>query len=407
MTKADRPDEAAFSTNDRALYAAQLERVLASSYFSNSKRYPALLRHIVMETLDGRTGDLKERTLGYTVFARAQDYDTYSDPVVRVTAGEVRRRLAQYYLEPEHEGEPRIELPSGSYVPEFHLALQSVEPAPETVGESLPAAPVVHPHRRWRLAFAAGFGSALLLCFLALGLFLWRYTHRPEERFWRPFANPRSPILVCVGQPNAYMRSVILGDAQQHVGQLGMHMLTQDNLVMGDAVAAANIIATLSRHQLPYQLMGADDANFADVRRGPLVLVSGSDNPWTMRLAGQLRYRFATTQKSVVSIINAHGAPHPEWSVDFSAPYTSLTQDYAIVAHFQDPTTGQMVVLVAGLGVNGTLSASELVSNPLLLREIFSQLPSGAADRNFELVIGTQVVDGHSGPPKLLASEIW
>jgi hypothetical protein len=40
---------------------------------------------------------------------------------VRVIAGEVRKRLAQYYYEPEHRGELRIELHPGSYVPEFKL----------------------------------------------------------------------------------------------------------------------------------------------------------------------------------------------------------------------------------------------------------------------------------------------
>ena len=97
----------------------QLERIVDSKYFRNSKRYPVLLRFVVEQTLAGRSNLLKERTLGMTIFDRDSDYDTNADPIVRVTAGEVRKRIAQYYQEPAHEHEWKIYLPLGSYVPRF------------------------------------------------------------------------------------------------------------------------------------------------------------------------------------------------------------------------------------------------------------------------------------------------
>ena len=98
----------------------QLERLLESRHFRNSKRYPAFLRYVVEHTLLGDMEILKERTLGIEVFSRASDYDSNADPIVRVTAGEVRKRIAQYYQEPGHEHEVRIELPLGGYVPHFY-----------------------------------------------------------------------------------------------------------------------------------------------------------------------------------------------------------------------------------------------------------------------------------------------
>src|ERR1035438_8213611 len=100
----------------------QLARLLASSLFQHSKHYPALLRYVVNETLDGRGGFLKERALGVEVFGRDPDYDSNADPVVRTSACEVRKRIAQYYHEPGHELEIRIDLASGSYTPEFRYA---------------------------------------------------------------------------------------------------------------------------------------------------------------------------------------------------------------------------------------------------------------------------------------------
>jgi hypothetical protein len=104
----------------------QLERIVRSKHFRNSKRYPAFLRFVVEQTLAGKTEGLKERTLGVDVFARPNHYDTNEDPIVRVTAGEIRKRIAQYYQEPGHEEELRIDLPLGSYVPRFLPAAHAV-----------------------------------------------------------------------------------------------------------------------------------------------------------------------------------------------------------------------------------------------------------------------------------------
>src|SRR5580658_9352320 len=97
----------------------QMERLLETSHFKNSRRYPPLFRFIVEETLEGRGEFLKERLLGIRVFDRPADYDTAADPIVRVTIAEIRKRIAQYYHDEAHNAEMRIELPSGQYTPEF------------------------------------------------------------------------------------------------------------------------------------------------------------------------------------------------------------------------------------------------------------------------------------------------
>ena len=88
----------------------QLDRMLRSRHFRNSRRYPAFLAHIVRHRLDGDLDSLKERILGIEVFKRPPDYDTAADPVVRITAGEVRKRIALYYHDEGTEQELRIEL---------------------------------------------------------------------------------------------------------------------------------------------------------------------------------------------------------------------------------------------------------------------------------------------------------
>src|SRR6202042_1668764 len=108
------------TNEERTAIQEQLERLLRNSHFNQSRRFPSFLRFVVEQTLSGQMDLLKERTLGIEIFGRDADYDTASDPIVRVTAAEIRKRIAQYYQEPGHESELRVSLPSGSYVPQFH-----------------------------------------------------------------------------------------------------------------------------------------------------------------------------------------------------------------------------------------------------------------------------------------------
>ena len=107
----------------------ELSRVLACHEFRTSKRSQDFLRYVVENTLQGHADMLKERTIGIEVFGRPTSYDPGDDATVRVKAGEVRKRLGIYYSDLGAHNPVRIELPSGTYVPEFHLVSAPV-PAP-------------------------------------------------------------------------------------------------------------------------------------------------------------------------------------------------------------------------------------------------------------------------------------
>src|SRR5579884_505523 len=184
----------AFTEAEKSSIREQLERMLSNPLFRHSKRYPTLLRYIVERTLEGSLIDLKERTLGVEVFGRDPNYDTNSDPVVRVTAGEIRKRIAQYYHEPGRENEIRIELLPGSYVPDFDFPIGRAEPVrlqPATI--LTPAAP-----RRRRGYLTVVASAAVLLAAVA-----WIRPWMPRsalDRFWAPVLDSSSTVLLCVGQ---------------------------------------------------------------------------------------------------------------------------------------------------------------------------------------------------------------
>src|SRR5215470_9633439 len=97
----------------------ELERVLASHEFRASKRSQDFLRYVTENTLQGHADMLKERTIGIEVFGRSTTYDPSDDATVRVKAGEVRKRLGIYYAGEGATDPVRIELPPGTYIPEF------------------------------------------------------------------------------------------------------------------------------------------------------------------------------------------------------------------------------------------------------------------------------------------------
>jgi TolB-like protein len=86
----------------------------------------------VQETLAGRGDRLKGYSIAVQVFERPADFDAQTDPLVRVEAGRLRRRLAEYYQSQGRDDAVRIELPRGGYTPVFvrHLpeAAAIVEP---------------------------------------------------------------------------------------------------------------------------------------------------------------------------------------------------------------------------------------------------------------------------------------
>src|SRR5438552_2899131 len=117
---APRPDE----------IRAQIRGILASPSFHGSKRCQQFLEYVCEKSLAGSAGALKERAIAIEVFGRRPESALGEDTIVRVGAREVRKRLAQYYVTPEGAAAAVVvDLPPGSYVPEFKYASATVHPA--------------------------------------------------------------------------------------------------------------------------------------------------------------------------------------------------------------------------------------------------------------------------------------
>lgn len=87
----------------------------------------------VEQVLAGRGAELKEYAIGVEVFDRKADYDPRVDPIVRVEARRLRDKLKRYYEAEAPAASLRIELPTGSYVPQFFPAPAPPVPVPAAV----------------------------------------------------------------------------------------------------------------------------------------------------------------------------------------------------------------------------------------------------------------------------------
>jgi hypothetical protein len=412
--------------SDPSAIREQLDRLLAHPLFANSKRYPALLAYAVEQTLLGNASELKERSIGIEVFGRSPTYDANADPVVRITAGEVRKRLSIYYYDASHSGEPIIELPIGSYVPIFRMPEAHAEtraliayPEPDQPAPLLPMTAASSPESR-----PPGLQWLLVICLIALagaaGVGIGLRIHPPPpveaatniDRFWEPFSSSATPTTFCLGEPakNIDMDSINSFDAPvtppTQPQQLYVRLHLSGNLALADVVTLTRTASALDARHKSFRVVPASEASFAQLREGPIVLIGAFDNIWTLRVTQKLRFGFES-KDGVALIVDRKSQQQTTWATAWDLPYQKLSRDYAIVARIHDSTTGQPVIIAAGISEEGTEAAGEILYNPVYLNSLLAKAPANWEKLNMEAVIETQVIEGHSGPPNILAVETW
>lgn len=409
---------------DAAQVRRQLDRLLSDPHFSHSKRFPDFLRFVIQHTLAGQTEMLKERTLGIEVFGKEADYDTGADPIVRVTAAEIRKRIAQYYQEPGRENELRISLPPGSYVPKFDWpdvksnakidpghAENSLTPI-AAVHEKNPAeaeiytAARAHRNRFW-VTLAALIVVTTILFAIGITYSIQRFRQSPFNFFWHPVLSSPDPVLVCMADQLQYSE-ISLRDAANPAHQV----VLKDSLiaaVFDDLNAAVKVAGILQSAGKRYTLKGEGGTNLEDLRAGPTIFIGAFDNAWTLRLTNSLRYHFANSpDMSQFRIVDSTAPNQNRWAVDRNVQMTTNNyRDYAIVARFTDVNTGKIAVIAAGIGRGGTIAAGEFLSNRDLLDQLGRAARNAGNKSNMEVVISTQIIDGAPGSPQMEASYFW
>lgn len=392
----------------------ELEKILASPSFRSSARSKQFLQYVVQYQLDGHVEPLKERTIGTEVFHRPPGYATGEDPVVRVQAGEVRRRLDQYYQNAANGAPARIELPLGSYLPIFHWS-SNAPPESKT------------PRRPWIWRTAA------MVVVIAVGIVFWKFPRSVHQRsdfdqFWDPLFATQQPALICLAKGVTYQPSSELYEryARTHPGAFqteveryskplpldpkekltwgDMWLLDGYGVALGDVSAAVKFSTVLGRLGKANQLRIGANYSYADLRNSPAIVIGAFNNRWTMDLLSAQHFAFAVDHAEYAIQEQVSGSR--AWKSQYGKG-GALVEDVAIVARLLDSKTGQFTVIAAGLRDGGTESAGEFASNPQYLEQVLRTAPAGWQKKNLEVVLKTTITDSIPGPPQPIATWFW
>lgn len=376
---------------ERLRILAHLDELVESPAFSGSRRRQAFLRYVVEEALAGRGAAIKERNIAVDVFERNSDFDAQSASVVRVTGGEVRKRLAQAYASGLDRG-VRIELPLGSYQPAFHF---DPEPAgsPNLRLASRVGRPVTRPAKPFKLLAAiAAIGVVAAGALLLPGLIR---APSATDRLWQPFLNPDSPVLISL--------ATLMSVPAQGKGIDGRPAIDTLFVGTGGALGAARFAEQLALRHQPFSLKFGSDVAFSDLKSSSAILLGTTR--WTDELMRSLRFRIerGAEQRAVVdSRVNGR-----MWSIPRSRSTPDAIEGYSVVTRLLNSESGHPVLLVAGLDPRDTQAGVEFLSNNGLFERFAASLPPDWARKSFQAVLHNSIHGNSSGSLTVVAFEVW
>ncbi len=391
-----------------------LREVLESPAFRGSKRCQQFLRHIVENAIGSHYDYLKERTLGVELFGRSPTYDTGEDAIVRVTASDVRKRLHQFYAETSSSF--RIEIPSGSYAPEFHKVA-------DATAVSAPAPPVneVQPPRRkmrplLRYAVCAAAAIAVLSC-----VWLWTGHGRLSPRNvlpWSDLFRHERPVQVVFADPDISTIQELLGfqislseyaNRQfvreiESVGpdlQRALRSLRGVNVPIVDAAIALDIAALAGASAARLKVHPARALQLRDVKTEDDFIFLGSphSNPWTTLFQDQMDFDFVYDANLRREVIRNKRPRKGELAVYApTAGGFDTGQAFAVMAFVGNPSQTGHVLLLAGTNAEGTEAAGKLASNLDVLSGNLRKcgIDPAAPPVHFELLLQVRTMAGSS-----------
>ena len=338
---------------------------------------------------------------GYRLIASV-NMDMDPAPLIPLHQNGSRSPLAEAAL-PFPNGKGTIAVLEEVSVPPFPEATDEEmlpSPAPEREGKNASVASI--PRRFWAVLVAT------IVMGFAIGFFLSRPLRASAvQRFWSSVLSTPESAILCVADQNKYT-FITLRDAADPSRQVVLND-TLSTVVIDDLDAIVRVASAIQAQGKNYILKGHEATNLSELRSGPGIYVGAFDNAWTLRLTKPLRYHFANdAQMTQFQIVDSSHPSNTLWAIDRTQQLeTNNYKDYAIAARFTDGMTGRPAVIVAGIGRGGTIAAGEFLTKTEHLAPLLDAMRSAGNKTNFEVVLSTQIIDGHPGTPKVEAAYFW
>jgi hypothetical protein len=421
---------ASVPVNDKSECLNQIERILQSRVLHGSESLRNLLRYLANHSLEHPSAAPKEYQIATEVFGRSEDFDPHVDSMVRVQAGRLRTKLAEYYSAEGASDPIVVEMPKGTYALTF-AERPPVNPVSVSSKDPKFSAPPAEPARQSKsnLPFSVRWIAALVVCSIALATFLAvgidrLFPHRiPEARsvaetpaapaaisaFWNGFlAGHEQPLVIFsnapfVGRPDSGMRYY---DAAHD----GKTRILDHYTGVGEVLAVHALDDTFRQLQQQIRVKRGSLFSLDDAKNNNLIFIgSPSENLSLLDIPTTKEFTFqrlhCCSRDGNVEIVNLHPAPGELPNYQASPSNEDLTEDYALIALVKGLEPTYSVLILAGTTTIGTQASVEYVCQQSSLEELLGRMGVSTAKelKPFEAVIRVKVARGVPVETELVA----
>ena len=396
----------------REQYLAQVDRLLNSHVLHGSESLCKLLRYLAEHALDHPGTPLKEYQIATEVFGRPPNFDPQSDSTIRVQAGRLRLKIAEYYASEGADDSIQVEIPKGTYVVSFNRREPNAarQLALLQSAQHRGAAAEDKTGGRWKAA-ALVLLALLIVAAITVAFLLARRPHAADQvsepvpaafsTFWKAFANgPEEPWVIFsngafVGRPETGMR--YFDPARDSPRDEILEHYTGVGEVLG--VHALDHTFGLLDRQI--RVKRGSLLSLDDVKNNDMIFVGSPAENLTLREIPSTRdFIFHNLEsgprKGDLTITNVHPESGEAQYWIGSPSHANLVEDYSIVALVHGLNPAKSVLILAGTTTIGTQAAVEFVCQQNSLEELLRRLKVSDQGelKPFEAVLRVKVTRG-------------
>jgi hypothetical protein len=390
----------------------QIEKLTKSHSLHSSESLCKLLRYLAEHSLDHPGIALKEYQIATEVLGRPAGFDPQSDSTVRVQAGRLRVKLAEYYGQEGIDDPVLVEIPRGSYALTFTLRpVKSGGPviAAATVEQAEKKAPISSSNRGWPVAvivlsvlLASSFITSAIMLSQRPRIQSAAAQNAPPELalFWNRFvASPQQPWVIFsngsfVGRPETGMRYFQPGSDQRT-------FILDHYTGVGEVLAIHQLDHAFELLNRPLRVKRGALFSLDDAKNNDLIFVgSPTENLTLLDIPGTEDFVFqrldSGPRKGDLAVINVHPQPGEQKFFLGTPANQPTTDDYAIVSLLPGLDPSRSILILAGATTFGTQAAVEYVCREDDLKTLLQHLNvSTPADlKPFEAVLHVRIAHG-------------
>jgi hypothetical protein len=413
---------------ERAQLQAEIDRLVASHALHGSESLRKLLRYLGKQALEHPGVPVKEYQIATEVFGRQADFDPQLDSMVRVQAGRLRGKLAEYYNTEGANDQLIIEVPKGSYAIAVHDRVGSATAGGN--GKAHYVQSSVSDSRRPPASTSSVVRALGIALLAAIAVIIWLVSTRhersvsfadaptagsippPIQIFWKGFVRgPEEPWVIFsnaqfVGRPDTGMRYY---DAAKD----GKAPILDHYTGVGEVLAVHNLDRVFGTLRQALRVKRGSLFSLDDAKNNDLIFIgSPSENLTLLDIPSTREFVFQKVREGARSgnmeIINVKPRQGESNSYLASPSNVPLTEDYAVVALVKAINPEHYELILAGTTTIGTQAAVEYVTRENYLNELLTKMNIGKPSelKPFEAVIQVKVAKGVPVESSLVALRV-